>query len=72
MSMSQSTDMAPDGPANVIETEYSLGQDNVQPKLGPFNLDVHNPVFLISELSILLLGFALVKGLLSEPRTRTE
>lgn len=71
--MSQSTDMAPDGPANVIETEYSLGQDNVQPKLGPFNLDVHNPVFMISGLSILLLGcFALVKGLMSEPRTRTE
>ena len=43
---------APDGPANLIETDYEIGQDNIQPKLGPFGLDIHNPVFLISGLSI--------------------
>lgn len=43
---------APEGPANIIETEYEIGQDNVTPSLGPFGLDLHNPVFFISGLSI--------------------
>ena len=30
------------------ETDYKLGQDNIR----PFGLDIHNPVFLISGLSI--------------------
>ena len=30
----------PDGPANPIQTEYEVGQDNIQPKLGPFGLDI--------------------------------
>ncbi|MCC2110969.1 MAG: BCCT family transporter, partial [Hyphomicrobiales bacterium] len=34
--------------ADQIETDYELGQDNIQ----PFGLDIHNPVFLISGLSI--------------------
>jgi BCCT family betaine/carnitine transporter len=38
----------PEGPAALIETEYELGQDNVQPSLGPLALDIHNPVFAIS------------------------
>jgi len=38
----------PDGPANLIDTDYQIGQDNVQ----PFGLDFHNPVFLISGLTI--------------------
>ena len=42
----------PEGPTNIIETEYEIGQDNIQPKLGPFGLDIHNPVFVISGLTI--------------------
>jgi len=42
----------PEGPANIIETDFRIGQDNVQPKLGPFGLDLHNPVFFISGLVI--------------------
>jgi BCCT family betaine/carnitine transporter len=48
------SDLIPDGPASVIETEYMVGQDNIQSKLGPFPFDIHNPVFVISGLTIVL------------------
>ena len=48
---------APDGPANIIETEYEIGQDNVTRQLGPFGLDIHNPVFVISGLTIVAFVF---------------
>ncbi|HMO07682.1 MAG TPA: BCCT family transporter [Paracoccaceae bacterium] len=38
----------PEGPANVIETDYRIGQNNIK----PFGLDIHNPVFLVSGLTI--------------------
>lgn len=38
----------PEGAANPIQTEYSVGQDNIR----PFGLDIHNPVFLISGLTV--------------------
>ncbi|MGR3570711.1 BCCT family transporter [Brevirhabdus sp.] len=43
---------APEGASRIIETEYEIGQDNIEARIGPFGLDVHNPVFLISALSI--------------------
>jgi len=55
--MSDSTDLAPDGPARLIETDYAVGQDNIQPRVGPFNLDIHNPVFVISGLTIVAFVF---------------
>ena len=55
--MTASTDFSPEGPANVIETDYTIGQDNIQPKLGRFGLDIHNPVFAISGLTIVVLVF---------------
>ncbi|MDG4720693.1 MULTISPECIES: BCCT family transporter [Thalassospira] len=48
---------SPDGAANPIETDYEIGQDNIQTEIGPFGLDVHNPVFLISGLSIVAFVF---------------
>ncbi|NRG18136.1 BCCT family transporter [Rhizobiales bacterium] len=51
--MSDQADMlSPDGEANIIETEYEVGQDNIQTNIGPFGLDIHNPVFMISGLTI--------------------
>ncbi len=50
--MSDANDFTPEGSASVIETDYTVGQDNIQPRLGPFGLDIHNPVFMISGLSI--------------------
>ena len=43
----------PEGPVTPIETDYEIGQHNIQPKLGPFGLDIHNPVFAISGLTII-------------------
>ena len=60
--MSEPTDdealRMPEGPADLIETEYEIGQDNITPKVGPFGLDIHNPVFLVSSLTII--AFVLV------------
>lgn len=39
------------------ETDYEVGQDNVDGKVGPFGFDIHNPVFLVSGLSILAFVF---------------
>jgi BCCT family betaine/carnitine transporter len=50
--MTDQQDISPDGAADVIETDYEIGQDNIQPKIGPLVFDVHNPVFLISGLTI--------------------
>ena len=43
---------APEGTSHIIETDYEIGQDNIETEIGPFGLDIHNPVFLISGLSI--------------------
>ncbi|QBK29563.1 MAG: BCCT family transporter [Roseitalea porphyridii] len=42
----------PEGPANIIDTDYEVGQDNIETKIGPFGLDIHNPVFVISGLTV--------------------
>ncbi|MCR9123028.1 MAG: BCCT family transporter [Phyllobacteriaceae bacterium] len=42
----------PEGPANLIDTDYEVGQDNIETSLGPFGLDIHNPVFVISGLTV--------------------
>jgi len=55
--MSEQTGMSPAGAADVIETDYRIGQDNLQPRLGPFNLDIHNPVFVISGATIIAFVF---------------
>ncbi len=44
----------PDGKVNAIDTDYQIGQDNVALKVGPFGLDVHNRVFAISGMAIVL------------------
>ncbi len=46
--MTDSTEQSPDGAVNLIETDYEIGQNNVERKVGPFALDIHNPVFPIS------------------------
>ncbi len=43
---------APEGDSDIIDTDYEIGQDNVEPKIGPFQLDVHNPVFLVSGIVV--------------------
>ncbi|MDK3019643.1 BCCT family transporter [Pseudodonghicola flavimaris] len=40
-------------PEGQIQTDYTVGQDNIEGSLGPFGFDVHNPVFLISALAVI-------------------
>ncbi|TCT44589.1 BCCT family transporter [Martelella mediterranea] len=42
----------PEGETEVIDTDYEIGQDNITTNIGPFGLDVHNPVFLVSGLMV--------------------
>jgi len=55
--MSDEGIVAPEGAADIIDTDYEIGQDNIQTQVGPFGLDIHNPVFLISGLAIVALVF---------------
>jgi len=48
---------APEGHADIIVTDYEIGQDNITTQIGPFGLDIHNPVFLVSGLSIIAFVF---------------
>ena len=48
----------PEGASDIIDTEYEIGQDNVTPKIGPFGLDIHNPVFAIS--GIVVVAFVII------------
>lgn len=51
----------PEGHSDIIDTEYEIGQDNIQAKVGPFGLDIHNPVFVISGLAIVaFVAYALI------------
>ncbi|WIH25197.1 BCCT family transporter [Photobacterium damselae] len=44
----------PDGKVKAIDTDYQIGQDNIALKVGPFGLDIHNRVFAISGMFIIL------------------
>ncbi|MGI3171587.1 BCCT family transporter [Pseudooceanicola sp. C21-150M6] len=48
---------APEGASDVIETQYEIGQDNIDGSVGPFGFDIHNPVFLVSGLAIVAFVF---------------
>src|SRR5690625_3323284 len=52
--MTEEAQPAPEGPTEIIETSYEVGQDNIQPRVGLFGLDIHNPVFVISGLTIVV------------------
>ncbi|GEN25917.1 BCCT family transporter [Halomonas cupida] len=45
---------APDGPANLIDTDYVIGQDNIATKALGLDVDLHGKVFTISSLLILV------------------
>jgi BCCT family betaine/carnitine transporter len=47
----------PEDPSSLIQTEYEIGQDNLEGKVGPIGFDIHNPVFMISSLSIVAFVF---------------
>lgn len=48
MSETKKDPMIPDGEVNPIDTDYTVGQDNIVMSVGPFGLDIHNRVFAVS------------------------
>lgn len=60
--------LRPDGDVNAIQTDYQVGQDNVVMRVGPFGLDIHNRVFAIAGLSVVLfVALTLVFQTAAEP-----
>ncbi|MBY8977552.1 BCCT family transporter [Rhodobacteraceae bacterium NNCM2] len=52
---------APEGASDIIDTDYEIGQDNIETQVGPIDVDIHNPVFVISGLSIVaFVAYALI------------
>ncbi|MDI4638152.1 MULTISPECIES: BCCT family transporter [Halomonadaceae] len=49
--MSNTQEPAPPPVASDMQTDYTVGQDNIEGSLGPFGFDIHNRVFAISALS---------------------
>ncbi|NUJ58148.1 BCCT family transporter [Halomonas taeanensis] len=49
---------APEGPANLIDTDYVIGQDNITASPLGIDVDLHGKVFLFSSLVILLFVIA--------------
>ena len=49
--------IAPEGKVTPIDTDYQIGQDNIALQIGPFGLDIHNRVFMISGLAIVAFVF---------------
>ena len=44
----------PDGEVCPIDTDYQVGQDNIQFKLGRYGFDLHNPVFGVAGVGVIL------------------
>ncbi|RUO43065.1 BCCT transporter [Aliidiomarina taiwanensis] len=44
----------PEGDVTLIDTDYQIGQDNLDYQIGPFSFDIHNRVFLISAIAVVL------------------
>ena len=47
---------APEGPTEIIETPYEIGQDNLSHSI-TFEFDIHKPVFLVAALAIIFFTF---------------
>ncbi len=52
--MSYQNTLPAKGDCNPIKTDYEVGQDNISSRFGPIWFDIHNPVFVISSLSVIL------------------
>ncbi|MFP4463263.1 MAG: BCCT family transporter [Guyparkeria sp.] len=58
---------APEGPANLIDTDYRIGQDNYQAAPMGVNIDIHGAVFAFS--SLVILAFVVLSLALPEQTT---
>ena len=46
--------MEPIEPVGLIPTDYEIGQDNIRKKIGNLSVDIHNPVFVVSGVLVIL------------------
>ncbi|MEA3641228.1 MAG: BCCT family transporter [Lamprobacter sp.] len=60
---------APEGAANLIDTDYQIGQDNYQARPLGVDIDIHGAVFAVS--SLMILGFVVLTLALPEQATAT-
>jgi BCCT family betaine/carnitine transporter len=44
----------PQGHSDLIETDYEIGENNIEGALGRVPFDIHNPVFVVSGLSVVV------------------
>ncbi|MDO5632174.1 MAG: BCCT family transporter [Paracoccus sp. (in: a-proteobacteria)] len=44
----------PEGPTEIIDTDYTIGQDNIEKRDAAIPFDIHNPVFGVSALAIVV------------------
>ncbi|WP_236638614.1 BCCT family transporter [Mangrovicoccus ximenensis] len=51
--MTGGTEAGEPAPEGQIDTEYTIGQDNIEGSIGPIGFDIHNPVFAISAISVI-------------------
>ncbi len=58
---------APEGAANLIDTDYQIGQDNYQASPLGINIDIHSAVFAVS--SLVVLAFVILTLALPEQST---
>ena len=58
---------APDGAANLIDTDYQIGQDNYQARPLGVGIDIHGAVFAVS--SLMIFGFVVLTLALPEQAT---
>ena len=49
--MTTSSDPASPPITSDMQTDYTVGQDNIEGQLGPFGFDIHNRVFIVSALA---------------------
>ncbi|RAH98145.1 BCCT transporter [Acuticoccus sediminis] len=54
------TDAVSPTPITIDDIDYEVGQDNITAKVGPLEIDVHNPVFAIAALGIIAFVVATV------------
>ena len=45
----------PSASSSEINTDYQIGQDNIQPSIGPLKVDIHDPVFGMTAGSVIAL-----------------
>ena len=61
------SDQSSKAAASIEDIDYEVGQDNIEAKVGPIGFDIHNPVFVIAAIAVIL--FVAITVLMPEQAT---